>query len=111
MFDDDRVDLTNQLIDYLNQKRVIYALREKKYFNEIQKIDDRNSKLASDIQKDELFFNEIENLTNILKDSDIENREMIIDVIAYLVSDEWLKNFKSDDDDLYNLLSEYGLLD
>ena len=111
MFDDDRVDLTNQLIDYLNQKRVIYALREKKYFNEIQKIDDRNSKLASDIQKDELFFNEIENLTNILKDSDIKNREMIIDVIAYLVSDEWLKNFKSDDDDLYNLLSEYGLLD
>ena len=110
MFDDDRVDLTNQLIDYLNQKRVIYALREKKYFNEIQKIDDRNSKLASDIQKDELFFNEIENLTNILKDSDIENREMIIDVIAYLVSDEWLKNFKSDDDELYSLLLEYGLL-
>ncbi|ASJ21092.1 hypothetical protein [Brachyspira hampsonii] len=111
MFDDDRIDLSNQLMDYLNQKRTIYALREKKYFNEIHKIDEKNSKLASDIQKDELFFKEVENLTNMLKDSDIENREMIIDAIAYLVSDEWLKNFKSDDDELYNLLLEYGLLD
>ena len=111
MFDNERVDLTNQLIDYLNQKRTIYALKEKKYFNEIQKIDERNSKLLSDMQKDELFFKEVENLTSMLKDSDIENREMIIDAIAYLVSDEWLKNFKSDDDELYNLLLEYGLLD
>lgn len=110
MFDNERVDLTNQLIDYLNQKRTIYALKEKKYFNEIQKIDERNSKLLSDMQKDELFFKEVENLTSMLKDSDIENMEMIIDAIAYLVSDEWLKNFKSDDDELYSLLLEYGLL-
>ncbi|WP_260849061.1 hypothetical protein [Brachyspira hyodysenteriae] len=110
MTDDDKINLTNQLMDYLNQKRTIYALKEKKYFSEIQKIDDRNKKLAADIQKDELFFNEIENLTNMINDSDIENKEMIIDAIAYLVSDEWLKNFKSNDDDLYNLLMEYGLL-
>ena len=62
------------------------------------------------MQKDELFFKEVENLTSMLKDSDIENMEMIIDAIAYLVSDEWLKNFKSDDDELYSLLLEYGLL-
>ncbi|WP_297296531.1 hypothetical protein [uncultured Brachyspira sp.] len=110
MFDDDRVDLTNQLMDYLNQKRTIYALKEKKYFNEIQQIDDRNIELESDMQKDELFFKEVENLTKMLKDSDIENREIIIDAIAYLVSDKWLKNFKSNDEELYNLLLEYELL-
>ena len=110
MFQNDVIELHNDLMKSLNAKRNIFALKEKKYFNELKDIDDRNALLDEIENRDQLFYDEIDNLINILENSNLENKETIIGAIVHLASKKFAKSINSSREAFYELLIEDDIL-
>ncbi|CRF31563.1 hypothetical protein BRSU_0228 [Brachyspira suanatina] len=110
MFQNDVVELHNDLMNFLNAKRNILALNEKKYINELKCIDEDNAALQERAYRDELFYDEVNNLIEMIEKSDIEVKENIIGVLAYIASEKFSENLNSDIRDFYELLIEDNII-
>lgn len=110
MFKNDVIELHNELMNFLNAKRNILALNEKKYFNELKCIDEENAALQERAYRDELFYNEVNNLIDMIEKSNIEVKENIISVLAHIASEKFSENLNHDIRDFYELLIEDNIV-
>lgn len=112
MFQNDVIELHNELMNFVNAKRNMLALNEKKYLNELKIIDEQNAVLEERAYRDELFFNEVNNLIELLEQYDIEAelRENIIGLLGHIASEKFSENLNSDIRDFYELLIEDNII-
>ncbi|MEI0486513.1 hypothetical protein [Brachyspira intermedia] len=110
MFKNDVIKMHNDLMDFLNAKRNMFVLNEQKYINELKCIDEQNAALQERAYRDELFYNEVNNLIDMIDKSDIEVKENIISVLAHIASKKFAENLNADIDYFNELLIEENII-